>query len=368
MSHKVLITFFSIIIVSSRFTLFAETQNEIPQKLQNFIEKIESKKDTLQGGAIAILHKGQVIYKTIFGNQKGKTGRPITSHTLFPLASVSKTVSAAAIALMVDRGALDLDKIFKLSYLKNPVSLRNILSHTTGYKFSGNTQIEQGLSRQKLLKKLENQKPQCKPGACYSYSNTIFSLVEEALNRKNLSLLSVIQQLRITLKTDGIQIVPIAPSLDIAYPHTKEKTKVKPLPFPPYYPKAAPAAAGIFASLDGMIEVFKLSFGYRPDLISQKTLDELYVPLTSNHDIDKWNMKWPCNRNKIESYYGLGWRVLRIKGRLSKDLIFHGGFISGTTPFIGFIPSEEIGIIFLINQQSRTPFESGIDLWGEFLT
>jgi beta-lactamase class C len=193
MSHKVLITFFSVIIVSSHFTLFAETQNEIPQKLQNFIEKIESKKDTLQGGAIAILHKGQVIYKTTFGNQKGRTGRPITSHTLFPLASVSKTVSAAAIALMVDRSALDLDKIFKLSYLKNPVSLRNILSHTTGYKFSGNTQIEQGLSRQKLLKKLENQKPQCKPGACYSYSNTIFSLVEEALNRKNLSLLSVIQ-------------------------------------------------------------------------------------------------------------------------------------------------------------------------------
>lgn len=364
---KVLIILFTLIIMSSHSTSCAEAQTAIPQKLQKFIKNIESKKDKLQGGAIAILHKGQVIYKTTFGKEKGKTGRSITSHTLFPLASVSKTVSATAIALMVDHKALDFDETFKLPYLKNAVNLKNILSHTTGYKFSGNIQIEQGLSRQNLLKKLGNQKPLCKPGECYSYSNTIFSLVEEALNLKNLSLQSIIRQLQIALKTKEIQVVPIDPHMNIAYPHVKEKTKVKSLPFPPYYPKATPAAAGVFASLDGMIEVFKLSFGYRPDLISQKTLEALFTPLIANRDVDKWNIKWLCDRNKIESYYGLGWRILRIKEHLDKDLIFHGGFISGATPFIGFIPSEEIGVIFLINQHSRTPFESGIELWGEFL-
>ncbi|GAA5251909.1 hypothetical protein [Candidatus Rickettsia kedanie] len=29
------------------------------------------------------------------------------------------------------------------------------------------------------------------------------------------------------------------------------------LPFPPYYPKTIPASAGIFASISGMIEIFK---------------------------------------------------------------------------------------------------------------
>ena len=365
--NKVLIILFTLIIMSPYVAFCAEAQTAVPQKLQNFITKIESKKDKLQGGAIALLYKGQVIYKMTFGKEKGKTGKSVTSHTLFPLASVSKTVSVAAIALMVDRNALDFDETFKLPYLKNPVNLKNILSHTTGYKFSGNMQIEQGLSRQNLLQKLGIQKPLCKPGECYSYSNTIFSLVEEALNLKNLSLRSIIRQLQIALKTKEIQVVPIDPHMSVAYPHVKGKTKIKSLPFPPYYPKATPAAAGVFASLDGMIEVFKLSFGYKPDLISQNTLEALFTPFIANRDVDKWNIKWPCDKNRIESYYGLGWRILRIKERSDKDLIFHGGFISGATPFIGFIPSEEIGVIFLINQHSRMPFESGIELWGEFL-
>ncbi|AFC69117.1 serine hydrolase [Rickettsia amblyommatis] len=64
----------------------------------------------LQGGAIAILYKGEVIYKTTFGNQKGNSG-VITDKTLFPLASVSKAVSATAIALVVDQESLDFDEI-----------------------------------------------------------------------------------------------------------------------------------------------------------------------------------------------------------------------------------------------------------------
>ncbi|WP_412707606.1 serine hydrolase [Candidatus Rickettsia kedanie] len=82
-------------------------------------------KDELQGGAIAILYKGEIIYKTTFGNQIGKS-RVITDKTLFPLASVSKAVSAPAIALMVDQGSLDFDEKFKLPSLKNTISLNNI--------------------------------------------------------------------------------------------------------------------------------------------------------------------------------------------------------------------------------------------------
>ncbi|MFV9936331.1 MAG: hypothetical protein AB8U84_03710 [Rickettsia endosymbiont of Haemaphysalis japonica] len=37
-------------------------------------KKLELQKDELQGGAIAILYKGEVIYKTTFGNQKGNSG------------------------------------------------------------------------------------------------------------------------------------------------------------------------------------------------------------------------------------------------------------------------------------------------------
>ncbi len=330
---------------------------------------MESQKGELQGGAFAVLYKGQVVYKTTFGYQKGHTGL-ITSTTLFPLASVSKPVAATAIALMVDQGALSFDETFKLPYLKYPVTLRNLLGHTTGYPFTGNAQIEQGMSRQKILEVLKTQTPKSKPGESYFYSNMIFGLVEEALNTKQSSLKSAIQNLKRTLKTEGFQLVPVDSHLEVAYPHGRDKTTenfLKPLPFPPYYPKAAPAAAGVFASIDGMIELFKLSFGYRSDLISQKTLDSLYKTSMTNHDVDKWQIGWQSDRDKFNSYYGLGWRILKPKEYPGKDLIFHSGFISGVSTFIGLIPDEDIGIIILINQQSPVALKGSIDFWGEFL-
>jgi beta-lactamase class C len=351
--------------------LSVATEATLPPKLQAFIKKFESQQKELQGGAIAILHNGQVVYKSTFGNQKGNTG-PITSHTLFPLASVSKPVSATAVALLVDSGKLDFDDKINISDHKNPVSLKNILSHTTGYQFSGNSHIEQGKSRRELLDLLKIQKPKCNPGECYSYSNATFSLVEEILNTQNLDLQSAIEKLRFALKSDEIQVMPINANMKIAYPHARDKTKktqsLKSLPFPPYYPKATPAAAGVFASLDGMIEIFKLSFGYRPDLISQKTLDYIHTPVISNRDIDKWQVKWPYDKNEIESYYGLGWRILKAKDHPGKDLIFHSGYIAGIVSFMGFIPSEQIGVIILINEDSRVAGQTGINFWSQFLS
>ncbi len=344
------------------FTSLTTASPEIPPKVQRFIEKLEAQKDELQGGAMAILYKGHIIYKTTFGNRKGNVD-PITSTTLFPLASVSKSVSAVAIALMVSQGTLNFEETIKLPYLKNAVNLRNILSHTTGYQFSGNAQIEQGMSRQKLLGVLKNKKPHCTPSKCYTYSNAIFSLVEEALNTKTLSLPSAIQALRTALKTDGIQVLPLESYREIAYPHLNGKS----LPFPPYYPKTVPASAGVFASLDGMIEVFKLSFGYRPDLISQEALESMHTPIILNQDMAKWNIKWPCDPKQIESYYGLGLRILKAKAYPGKDFLCHSGYIAGISTFMGYIPSEEIGLIILLNQNSRLALKSGIDFWGEFL-
>ena len=116
-----------------------------------------------------------------------------------------------------------------------------------------------------------------------------------------------------------------------------------------------------------MIELFKLCFGYRPDLISQKTLDIMFTPICANDDCFKWNLDKAVNKKHIDSLYALGWRVLMPKNNPQKKLIFHSGFINGIGSFIGFIPSEEIGIIFLSNQRSPFPVKCGIKFWGELL-
>jgi beta-lactamase class C len=354
-------------------TLYAQNTNNIPFKIQNFIANLEDETANVQGGAIAILYKGEVIYQSTFGYRQGKTGA-ITSKTLFSLGSVSKPVSAMAVALLIDSGAIDLNQKLKMSYLKHEINLTHILSHTTGYHFPGNPQIERGMQRHKLLEQLKYEQPKCSPGECYRYSNTTFSLVEEVLNTRQLSLDNAIQNLQMVLGTDGIQTIPIDAGIDVAHPHVKYKgqksktNKLKTLPLPPYYPKATPAAAGLFASLDGMVEIFKLSFGYRPDLISQATLRKFHTPIIANRDPEKWpNLVWPCGRKNVRSYYGLGWRILQSNAQPNKKLICHSGFLAGVSTFIGFMPEDEVGLIILFNQNSPVPFKKGIALWGKFL-
>lgn len=353
--------------VASSFAA-TDSSQQVLSKLKNFIGNIESQKVGLQGGAIAILYKGQVIYKTTFGHQKGNTG-PITEHTLFPLASSSKPVSAIAIALMVDQGLLSFDEKFTLPYIKAPINLIHIMSHTTGYQLRGDTEIEQGFSRQKLFNVLKKMQPKSKPGNSYFYSNAIFSLVEEALNKKKLSLEKSIDNLCTALGTSEIKL-SVDADQELAYPHSKKTVngvdKITALSLPPYYPKTVPASAGIFASLNGMIEIYKLCFGYRPDLISNSTLQRMLTKVRSNREIFKWQLRLPVDEKNIESAYALGWRILKVKDMPDKDLIFHSGAINGVRSFIGFIPSNEIGIIILSNQDTWFPLNTGMALWGEF--
>jgi beta-lactamase class C len=351
----------------------AESRQKDPTTLPpvaNFIEKLEAHKPNLVGGVAVLLHKGKVVYKTAFGHEKSGSGKAITTHTLFPLASLSKPVAAVAVALLVEAGRLNFKERFAFPYLKYPVSLRHILGHTTGYGFSGNTHIEQGIERSKLLQKVSLQKPQGQAGLYYYYSNTMFSLLEEALQAKKMSLASLLQALKKSLQTSEIAIAPENTGKPVAYPHLSEKVDeqicFKSLPLPSLFEKATPSSAGIFASLEAMIKFFRLSFGYEKGLITPKTLDKLYRIGITNRDMDKWKINWPCPTHKIQSYYGLGWRILKAEDQPGKDLIFHSGYLAGVATYIGFMPANEIGLILLMNQQSLIPLEWGVQLWGDF--
>ncbi|HBL98121.1 TPA: hypothetical protein DDZ86_00590 [Candidatus Dependentiae bacterium] len=345
----------------------------LPKKLRYFVESIESGKQGLQGVGIAILYQGHVVYKTVSGFRRGGEG-VITAETLFPLASVSKVVSATAIALLVEDRRVDLERKVRLPWIRPAVNLRHLLSHTTGYQFTGNAQIERGLSRPIALKVLKKQKQVYKAGCVYFYSNILFSLVDELLQRQNTSLHEAIGELQLKLGTKGIQILPLNPDYSVAYPHNRvpigckgQGTRVRPLAFPPYYPKTVPAAAGVFASLDGMVELLKLWCGYRPDLAFQRTLRKFYCPRVSTSDAKRIRSKIPRCKGRIKSFYGLGWRIFRAERYPGKDLVCHTGYIAGVNAFIGFIPFEDVGIVILVNEDNGFARTEGFRFWSEFL-
>ncbi|QED23615.1 serine hydrolase domain-containing protein [Candidatus Deianiraea vastatrix] len=321
------------------FVMLLITPCAFAHTLDQLIKSIDSNaSNTFHGYAFAVVKNGRIIHKNTYGYAKYDTNTKITSKTLFPLASVSKSITALSVMKLVNENRINLDENITLSCLKKPVTLRKILNQTTGYKFTGNKELDNGINKNQLLDSIKNQSIQCND--CYFYSNALFSLADDILKQKGMSLDYAIQNFRKSLGTNEIQLSPVDPNLQIASRHNLSKI------YKDYgnYQLVVGAAAGIYASLDAMIQILQVVAGKRNDIISDVNMQEIFTKYSQNDDIFKWRTRMPAN---IKSYYGLGFRI--ITNQNGKTFIFHSGKINGMSAFIGFIPRENIGIVFIQN-------------------
>lgn len=100
------------------------------------------------GASIAITHRGEVVSTRHAG--EARPGVPVSSETLFGLASLSKPITAAAVMTLVDEGQLDLDAAVTdvlpefgadvdplhanamLESQRDDITFRQLLAHTSG--------------------------------------------------------------------------------------------------------------------------------------------------------------------------------------------------------------------------------------------
>ena len=100
----------------------------------------------IPGAAFAIAKEGKLVYAKGFGWANVSTGAPIRPDTTFGLASLSKTLTAAAILKLVEQGKLGLnDAVFDiLKHIRPPrgfeinpflrdVTVRHCLNHSGGW-------------------------------------------------------------------------------------------------------------------------------------------------------------------------------------------------------------------------------------------
>ena len=123
----------------------------------------------IPGGILLIQQHGKPVHLECFGVRDPDTGLPMTLDTLFQIYSMSKAVTSVAVMMLVDEGKLALDdsvskyihsfeqtKVgvdisdeagkypLKLEPLKRPITIRDLLRHTSGitYGFFGETQVQ----------------------------------------------------------------------------------------------------------------------------------------------------------------------------------------------------------------------------------
>lgn len=111
-----------------------------PEDLDGFIEH-HLAAGGIPGAAAAIVDDGAIAWLGTYGYADIESMRPVDEHTLFIVASISKTITAALAMQLVEAGSLDLDEPVE-TYLGHPVrhpmhpdvpiTTRMLLTHTSG--------------------------------------------------------------------------------------------------------------------------------------------------------------------------------------------------------------------------------------------
>lgn len=142
------------------------------------------------GAAVAVVKDGEVIYLKGHGLRKIGSKDEVNEDTVFQLASVTKTFTAASVASMVDRGKITFDdkvvNIIPNFSLKDPyptryTTPRDLLAHRTGLPaFTGDLFDHLGYTRTEVIKRIRYIEPACSFRQEANYSNIGYFLAGEA--------------------------------------------------------------------------------------------------------------------------------------------------------------------------------------------
>lgn len=146
------------------------------------------------GCAVAIIKDGQVLYKRGYGIANLDYDIPISSKTVFNIASVSKQFTALSIALLARQGKLSLDDDIR-KYLpemppySTPVTIRRLIDHTGGVReYSHLMQLAgirfQDATTDEIYNIIARQMElNFKPGDEYLYSNSGYFLLARIVQK-----------------------------------------------------------------------------------------------------------------------------------------------------------------------------------------
>lgn len=147
-------------------------------------------------GSIAILSKGNVIYKKNIGQANRELNIPISDETVFRIYSMTKPFCAIALMLLKERGKILLDShpgeyVSNLKWLNPNITLRMILTHSSGiadFKKSEEFKFLKTMypvDDEMMIDSLKKLPLDFKPGSNVNYINAGFfmiSMVIEAVS------------------------------------------------------------------------------------------------------------------------------------------------------------------------------------------
>lgn len=303
---------------------------------------------TIPSASVAVARDGEIIWLESFGLANIEDGVEATPETPYPLASITKTMTAMGIMLLAERGDIDIRKpvheyvapLELTAYRGNAgdVTVKHLLNHTAGLAMHFNyfyadegavpPGIEEAIERYGFLIQ--------PPGEAFQYANLGYALLghtisrvagrtyEEFLGKEIFEPLGM-HHTWVGGHADG----PVPPA-------TKYDTDLNPIP--QVLPYASPAGAGFSSAYD--LVRFGM-FHLKDRLKGQERIlrDASIEAMQSDRD--------ETAKYLAETYYGLGWFFKENEG--GYRVCWHEGGFGGARTILKLVPSEDIAVVVLLN-------------------
>ncbi len=185
----------ALIVITSLFQCKTTQEKELKPQLDSYFEQQVNNQsgaldeDNKPGLSVIITKKDSILYIGNFGSADLDKASPITENTIFDIASVSKQFTGMAIALLEEKGEIDVnDKISKylrdLPEFMNDITIGQLIHHSSGIRdwpvlfgLKG-WQAEEPISMDDIFEMLKKQESlNFTPGTAFSYSNSNYNLL-----------------------------------------------------------------------------------------------------------------------------------------------------------------------------------------------
>ena len=311
------------------FNFDLEVHNKI-SSIESYLRKLEAYGFD---GSVLLSKEGEALHEGYYGLAKAEPLVHWNSNMVFPIASVSKVITAHAILLLEEQGLLNttdsLSAIFEdVPDDKMGVTIHHLLSHS-----SGMAREYLPASRSKIfemaLKHIMNKPLAFKPGERYNYSNTAFDLLALIIEKvSGMSYESFVE----TQIFKKIQVT----SLSHTYQSEKKELLVDGSDEWAYFPFSSPESRQYALLGAGSIRLtMKDLWNYfnalqNGSLLPAKQFDKMMKLVTPTAE---------------QQGYGYGFKIDNSR----KEIIAEGDYEGFHTTY-KWLPEEEISILIFSNQ------------------
>ena len=341
-----------LISLTNVITINAQVKATSKSKTADKIDKLLAKYDFKNGPGIslAVIKDGAIVYKKGFGIANLEYGIPITTSTVFQVASVSKQFTVFSILLLEQEGKLSIDDDVRKHLPEMPdyghkITLRNLANHTSGIR--DNTDLANLIgtseadlfSNEDAVKLITSQKElNFIPGDEFQYCNSGYILLAEIVKRVSGQSFAEFTQSRIfkPLKMNNSQFIDAPETIvkNRAYSYEKYENV--------YYKSilnhSFVGSTGLNSTIDDL-SLWAMNF-------QKKTIG-------SDAIFNKMKEKSRLNNGELIPY-GLGLENQVYKGL---NVVFHGGGIGRYGSRILIIPEHNFAIVYMCNSQDFHPFD-----------